>query len=159
MQDICNKSIEINFFVGCMVSRPNHLFKVLTTMSLINKISPSPLPPVPQVPTALLTASATAASLVLHLDDRRGPRPPNSSHRIPFSRGASRSQLARVIGVEGITLILLSYHSILRRNNKNLALYHFARNKDENQSPKWVIHQKKIIFMSSEWWNRKAMTY
>ena len=24
-QDICNKFIEVNFFVGCMVSRPNRL--------------------------------------------------------------------------------------------------------------------------------------
>ena len=26
MQDICNKFIEVNFFVRCMVSWPNHLF-------------------------------------------------------------------------------------------------------------------------------------
>ena len=37
-QDICNKFIEVNFFVGCMVSRPNRLQQDLTTMSLINKI-------------------------------------------------------------------------------------------------------------------------
>ena len=35
--DICNKFIEINFCVGCMVSQPNLLFQRLTTMSLINK--------------------------------------------------------------------------------------------------------------------------
>ena len=38
MQDICNKFIEVNFFVGCMVSRPNRLLQRLTTMSLINRI-------------------------------------------------------------------------------------------------------------------------
>ena len=37
-QDICNKFNEVNFFVGCMISRPNHLLQRLTTMSLINKI-------------------------------------------------------------------------------------------------------------------------
>ena len=37
-QDICNKFIEVNFFVGCMVSRPNRLLQRSTTMSLINKI-------------------------------------------------------------------------------------------------------------------------
>ena len=94
-------------------------------------------PSAPPVPTALLTASATA-SLVLHLDDRRGPRPPNSSHRIPFSRGASRSQLARVIGVEKNTLLLLSYHSILRRNDTILALYCKEIHKCENHSQKWL---------------------
>ena len=36
-QDICNKFIEINFCVGCMVSQPNRLFQHWTTMSLINK--------------------------------------------------------------------------------------------------------------------------
>ena len=39
MQDVCNKFIEIKFFVGCMVSLPNRLLQRLTTMSLINKIS------------------------------------------------------------------------------------------------------------------------
>ena len=38
-QDICNKFIEVNFCVGCMVSEPNHLLQRLTTMSLINKIA------------------------------------------------------------------------------------------------------------------------
>ena len=38
MHDICNKFIEVNFFVGCMVSRPNRLLQDSTTMSLINKI-------------------------------------------------------------------------------------------------------------------------
>ena len=38
MQDICNKFIEINFCVGCMVSQPNCLQQRLTTMSLINRI-------------------------------------------------------------------------------------------------------------------------
>ena len=37
-QDICNKFIEVNFFVGCMVSRSNCLLQCLTNMSLINKI-------------------------------------------------------------------------------------------------------------------------
>ena len=37
MQDICNKFIEINFCVGCMVLQPNRLFQRSTTMSLINK--------------------------------------------------------------------------------------------------------------------------
>ena len=37
MQDVCNKFIEVNFCVGCMVSQPNHLFHRLTTMSRINK--------------------------------------------------------------------------------------------------------------------------
>ena len=37
-QDICNKFIEVNFFVGCMVSRPNRLLQDLTTMSLIDKM-------------------------------------------------------------------------------------------------------------------------
>ena len=37
-QNICNKFIEINFFVGCMVSQPNHLFQHLTTMSLNDKM-------------------------------------------------------------------------------------------------------------------------
>ena len=27
MQDICNKFIEVNFCVGCMVSQPNHLLQ------------------------------------------------------------------------------------------------------------------------------------
>jgi hypothetical protein len=39
MQDICNKFIEVIFFVRCMVSRPNHLLQDLTNMSLINKIN------------------------------------------------------------------------------------------------------------------------
>ena len=30
--------IEVNFFVGCMVSQSNHLLQDLTTMSLINKM-------------------------------------------------------------------------------------------------------------------------
>ena len=38
MQDICNKLIELNFCVGCMVSRPNCLLQDSTTISLINKI-------------------------------------------------------------------------------------------------------------------------
>ena len=37
-QHICNKIIELNFCVGCMVSRPNRLLQCSTTMSLINKI-------------------------------------------------------------------------------------------------------------------------
>ena len=37
-QDICNKFIEVNFCVGCMVSQPNRLLQRSTTMSLINKI-------------------------------------------------------------------------------------------------------------------------
>jgi hypothetical protein len=37
--DICNKFIEVNFCVGCMVSEPNHLLQRSTTMSLINKMS------------------------------------------------------------------------------------------------------------------------
>jgi hypothetical protein len=37
-QGICNKFIEVNFFVGCMVSQPNRLLQRSTTMSLINKI-------------------------------------------------------------------------------------------------------------------------
>ena len=36
MQDICNKFIELNFYVGCMVSQLNCLLQCLTTMSLIN---------------------------------------------------------------------------------------------------------------------------
>ena len=31
--------MEVNFFVGCMVSQPDRLFQDLTTMSLTNKIS------------------------------------------------------------------------------------------------------------------------
>ena len=38
-KNICNKFIEVNFFVGCMVSRTNRLLQDSTTMSLINKIS------------------------------------------------------------------------------------------------------------------------
>ena len=38
-QDICNKFIEVNFCVGCMVSRPNPLLQRSTTMSLINKMN------------------------------------------------------------------------------------------------------------------------
>ena len=38
MEDICNKFIEVNFSVGCMVLQPNHLLQDLTTMSLIKKI-------------------------------------------------------------------------------------------------------------------------
>ena len=37
-QGICNKFIEVNFCVGCMVSQPNRLFQRSTTMSLVNKI-------------------------------------------------------------------------------------------------------------------------
>ena len=37
-QDIYNKFIEVNFYLGCMVSQPNCLFQHLTTMSLIKKI-------------------------------------------------------------------------------------------------------------------------
>ena len=37
--DICNKFIEVKFFVGRMVSQPDHLFQHSTTMSLINIIS------------------------------------------------------------------------------------------------------------------------
>ena len=40
-QDIYNKFIEVNCFVGCMVSRPNRLLQDSTTMSFINKM---PLP-------------------------------------------------------------------------------------------------------------------
>ena len=32
MQDICNKFIEVNFFVGCMVSQPNRLFQDWTSL-------------------------------------------------------------------------------------------------------------------------------
>ena len=35
-QDICNKFIEVNFCVGCMVSEPNRLLQRSTTMFLIN---------------------------------------------------------------------------------------------------------------------------
>ena len=35
-QGICNKFIEANFCLGCLVSQPNHLFQYLTTMSLID---------------------------------------------------------------------------------------------------------------------------
>jgi hypothetical protein len=38
MQEICNKFIEVIFFVGCMVPWPNRLLQHLTAMSLINKI-------------------------------------------------------------------------------------------------------------------------
>ena len=38
-QDICNKFIELKFFVGCMVSLPNRLLQDSTTMSIINKIA------------------------------------------------------------------------------------------------------------------------
>ena len=38
MEDICNKFIEVNFSVGCKVSRPNRLLQRSTTMSFINKI-------------------------------------------------------------------------------------------------------------------------
>ena len=37
-QGICNKFIEVIFFVGCMVWRPNPLLQHSTTMSLINKM-------------------------------------------------------------------------------------------------------------------------
>ena len=37
-QDICNRFIEVNFCVRCMVLEPNRLLQRLTTMSLINKI-------------------------------------------------------------------------------------------------------------------------
>ena len=37
-KDICNKFIELNFCVGCMVSQPNCLFQCYTTIYLINKI-------------------------------------------------------------------------------------------------------------------------
>jgi hypothetical protein len=37
-QGICNKFIEVNLCVGCMVSRPNRLLQNSTTMSLINKM-------------------------------------------------------------------------------------------------------------------------
>ena len=40
MQDICNQFIEVNFCVGCMVFLQNRLLQPLTTMSLINKITP-----------------------------------------------------------------------------------------------------------------------
>jgi hypothetical protein len=38
-QGICNKFIEVNFCVGFLVSLPNCLFQLSTTMSLINNIS------------------------------------------------------------------------------------------------------------------------
>ena len=40
-QDICNKFIEVHFFVGCMVSRPNPLLQDSTIIpwTLINKIA------------------------------------------------------------------------------------------------------------------------
>ena len=38
-QGICNKFIDVHFFVGCMVSWPNCLFQNLTTMSLISKVA------------------------------------------------------------------------------------------------------------------------
>ena len=41
-QDICNKFIEVNFCVGCMVSQPNHLLQHSTTVSLIDKIELNP---------------------------------------------------------------------------------------------------------------------
>ena len=37
-QGIGNKFIEVNFFVGCMVSQPNRLLQDSTTMSHINKM-------------------------------------------------------------------------------------------------------------------------
>ena len=37
-QGICNTFIEVIFYVGCMVWRPNRLQQHSTTMSLINKI-------------------------------------------------------------------------------------------------------------------------
>ena len=37
-QGICNKFIEVFFFVGCMVWRLTHLWQHSTTMSLINKM-------------------------------------------------------------------------------------------------------------------------
>ena len=37
-QDICNKFIEVNLYVGCIVLEPNRLLQRSTTMSLINKI-------------------------------------------------------------------------------------------------------------------------
>ena len=37
-QGICNNFIEVNFFVGCMVWRPNPLLQRSTTMSLSNKM-------------------------------------------------------------------------------------------------------------------------
>ena len=36
--NICNKFIEVFFFVGCMVSQPNRLLQDSTTMSHINKM-------------------------------------------------------------------------------------------------------------------------
>ena len=36
--NICNKFIEVNFCVRCMVSQPNRLWQDLTTMPLINKM-------------------------------------------------------------------------------------------------------------------------
>jgi hypothetical protein len=41
-QDICNKFIEVNFCMGCMVSQPNRLLQHLTTVSLIDKIELNP---------------------------------------------------------------------------------------------------------------------
>jgi hypothetical protein len=41
-QDICNKFIEVNFCVGCMVSQPNRLLQHSTTVSLIDKIELNP---------------------------------------------------------------------------------------------------------------------
>ena len=35
-QYICNKFIEVNICVGCMVSQPNRLFPSSTAMSLTN---------------------------------------------------------------------------------------------------------------------------
>ena len=37
-QGICNKFIEVNFCVRCMVSQPNRLFQCSTTMFLIIKV-------------------------------------------------------------------------------------------------------------------------
>ena len=37
-QDICNKFIDVNFCLGCMVSQPNPLLQGSTNMSLINEM-------------------------------------------------------------------------------------------------------------------------
>ncbi len=38
-QDICNKFIEVNFYVWCMVSRPNCLFQDWTVLQLLIRLS------------------------------------------------------------------------------------------------------------------------
>ena len=65
-QDICNRFMEINFFVGCMVSQPNCLFQGSTTMPFLIRFHFSGSRP----------AKTDSLAFIMHLWSNRGCKNP-----------------------------------------------------------------------------------